>query len=251
MWLWNLAEKGEEAAHCVDGCLTLHWALAEYQIGSSVEAVELQLHGNGQDTFYGSQQGPRYNPDGTFNGHTVLLVPGAGALIDPTVQQYAEVPDSDKATLPVVAQLPAPDGLGSQPYLVDRGDHQVIYLPVAEHQRQAWRSPLITANMTGYRRAGSNLATLVVSMMRRPSLRDRAGRSPYPRLRTLLAAVDGTELIADSRGCRFRDPGSPAASSASRTCHEHRRATRQTWRGRQLDRPPKRARADLALDAGR
>lgn len=108
--------------------------------------------------------------------------------------------------LPVVAPLPAPDGLGGQPYLVDRGDHQVIYLPVAEHQRQAWRSPLITANMAGYRRAGANLAATVMSMMRRPSLRDKAARSPYPRLRTLLAAVDGAELVADSRGCRFRDP---------------------------------------------
>jgi hypothetical protein len=165
VWLWNLAEDGEEAAHCVDGCLTLHCALAEYQIGSNVEAVQLQLHGNGRNTFYGSQQGPRYNPDGTFNGHAVLLVPGAGRLIDPTVQQYPEVPDTEKAMLPVVAPLPAPGGLGSQPYLVDRGDHQVIYLPVAEDQRQSWRSPLITANMAGYRRAGANLAAGVVAMM--------------------------------------------------------------------------------------
>lgn len=62
VWLWNLAEDGEEAAHCVDGCLTLHYALAEYQISSRVEAVELQLHGNGRDTFYGSQQGPGTTP---------------------------------------------------------------------------------------------------------------------------------------------------------------------------------------------
>jgi hypothetical protein len=206
VWLWNLAEDGEEAAHCVDGCLTLHCALAEYQISSGVEAVELELHGNGWDTFYGSQQGPRYNPDGSFNGHAILLVPGAGRLIDPTLQQYPEIPDTEKAALPVVAPLPAPGGLGSQPYLVDRGDHQVVYLPVAEHQRQAWRSPLITANMAGYRQAGANLAATVVSMMRRPGLRDRAARFPYPRLRTLLAAVDGAELVADSRGCRFRDP---------------------------------------------
>ncbi len=59
--------------------------------------------------------------------------------------------------------------------------------------------------MAGYRRAGANLAATVLSMMRRTSLRDRAARSPYPQLQTLLAAVDGTELIVGSRGCRFRD----------------------------------------------
>ena len=37
-WLWNLAEDQAAAAHCVDGCLTLHYALAEFGIRSHVEA---------------------------------------------------------------------------------------------------------------------------------------------------------------------------------------------------------------------
>lgn len=63
------------------------------------------------------------------HGSRRAAAPDAGRLIDPTLQQYREIPDTEKAALPVVAPLPAPGGLGSQPYLVDRGDHQVVYLP--------------------------------------------------------------------------------------------------------------------------
>jgi hypothetical protein len=206
VWLWNMSEDGQAAAHCVDGCLTLHYALAEYGIRSSVEAVGLRVHARGRRTEYGNQLGPRYNPDGSFDGHTVLVVPDAGRFIDPTVQQYAEVPSSEKAVLPVMAQLPVRGGLGSQPLGIDRGDHQVVYLPLPAAQRQAWRSPAVTANEADYRPAGEHLAANVLAMLGIDPLRARTARSPYPRLRALLAAVEGTEPVADSQGFRFLDP---------------------------------------------
>jgi len=206
MWLWNLAEDGEAAAHCVDGCLTLHYALAEYGIGSSVEAVDLQLHGNGRHTRYGSKDGPRYNADGTFNGHTILVVPGAGTFIDPTLQQYPEVPDTEGARRPLLAPLPVPGGMGSQLFGIDRGDHQVIYAPVRGPQRQAWRSPALTSRAADYQRAGAYLAANVLVLLRMDVLRARTAQSPYPRLRTLLAALDGTEPVVYSDNIRFRDP---------------------------------------------
>ena len=33
----------------------------------------------------------RYNPDGTFNGHTILVATGARRFADPTIQQFAEL----------------------------------------------------------------------------------------------------------------------------------------------------------------
>ena len=41
VWLWNMAEDGPAAAHCVDGCLTLHYALGEFGLESRVEAIGL------------------------------------------------------------------------------------------------------------------------------------------------------------------------------------------------------------------
>jgi hypothetical protein len=206
VWLWNLAEDGQTAAHCVDGCLTLHHALAEYGIGSRVEAIGLSIEGNGSRTLYASRQGPRYNADGSFNGHAVLVVPDAGRFIDPTIQQYPEVPDSERAMLPLQGPLPASDGLGDQSFDVHRGDHVVTYLPVPEHQRQNWRSPAISARTDDYSKAGANLAANVFAMMRLEGLRDKMEQSPYPRLRRLLTALDGAQPVADSHGFRFADP---------------------------------------------
>jgi hypothetical protein len=105
LWLWNLAEDQAAAAHCVDGCLTLHYALAEFGIGSHVEAITICIEraaaGSAPGAMYG--QHPRYNADGTFNGHTILVVTGAGRFIDPTIQQFREVPHTKQAMLPLQA----------------------------------------------------------------------------------------------------------------------------------------------------
>ena len=83
VWLWNMAEDGQAAAHCIDGCVTVQYALAEYGIASEIQAVgvgiaaagtEPQMHGGGNGLR------PHYNQDGTFNGHAILVIPAAGRL---------------------------------------------------------------------------------------------------------------------------------------------------------------------------
>ena len=205
VWLWNLAQDGVAAAYCVDGCVVLHYALAEYGIASRVEAVGIRLERGGSHSSYG--QDPRYNEDGTFNGHTVLVVTGAGRFLDPTIGQFAEVPSSRQGMQPLQARLPEPDGLGERPFGIDRMDHVVVYEPLPHNQRQAWRaSPAVTARTGEYREAGGNLAANVVAMLLIPEILDRARQVPYPRLRTLLAALEGTKPVGDSRGFRFIDP---------------------------------------------
>jgi hypothetical protein len=208
VWLWNVAEDGKGAAYCVDGCLTLHYALAEYGIASRVEAVILDVEGNGSHTRYGGD-GPNYNADGTFNGHAVLVVPAADRFLDPTLQQYAEVPDTEAATVPLMVKL---DGasLGTAALEIARSDHRVRYHPVPDHLREAWRNATITANEDAYRRAGGNLAANVFDMLRSEFLRDKTFASPYPRLHRLVHALGEAEAIADGRGYRFRPAGAAA-----------------------------------------
>lgn len=208
LWLWNLAEDRAAAAHCVDGCLTLHYALAEFGIRSHVEAITICIEqttaGAGPGAMYG--QHPRYNADGTFNGHTILVVTGAGRLIDPTIQQFPQVPPSKQALLPLQAPLPVPGGMGTSPVAIPREDHLVMYLPLPEHLRQAWRGPAVTARTADYRKAGAHLAANTLAVLQIEDMRPKAEQSPYPRLRALLAALDGTKPVADSRGFRFADP---------------------------------------------
>ena len=43
IWLWNIAQDGHAAAHCIEACLVLHFALAEYGLDSDVQAVGLEI----------------------------------------------------------------------------------------------------------------------------------------------------------------------------------------------------------------
>jgi hypothetical protein len=101
--LWNMAEDGTHAAACVDSCITLRYALAEYGVASKIEAVGVGISAAGTEpTLYGPDGGmrPHYNADGTFNGHTILLIPAAGRFLDPTVQQFPAIPRTVRASVP-------------------------------------------------------------------------------------------------------------------------------------------------------
>jgi len=211
VWLWNLAEDGQAAAHCIDSCVTMRYALAEYGIASEIQAVGVSIRtGQGEPRLYGGGDGlrPHYNRDGTFNGHTILVIPTADRLLDPTVQQFAEIPRTVQAALPVMGPLPVQGGLGTVPIGVDRTDHLVVYVPLPAPYCDAWKdSPVIAQRADEYRKAGANLAANVFDIMRGEGFRDRTARSPYPRLRTLLAALDGMTTVADRGEYRFADPG--------------------------------------------
>jgi hypothetical protein len=169
-------------------------------VGIAAPGIEPQIYGGG-----GGLR-PHYNEDGTFNGHTLLLLPAAGRFLDPTIQQFAEVPRTARASLPAMGRLPAPGGLGTRPFSVDRIDHGVLYVPLPTPYRDAWRSPLIAQRAHKYQEAGANLAANVFDIMRGEGFRDRTAQSPYPRLRALLTALEGMTPIADRGGYRFADP---------------------------------------------
>jgi hypothetical protein len=209
VWLWNAAEEGHAAAHCIDCCVTVQYALSEYGLASEIQAVGVGLAASGTEPqLHGGGEGlrPHYNRDGTFNGHTILLIPTAGRFLDPTIQQFAEIPRTVQAALPVMSRLPVPGGLGTRPIGVDRTDHFVLYLPLPAPYRDAWQSPILDQREDEYREAGANLAANVFDIMRGEGFRDRTARSPYPRLRALLTALDGMTAVADQRGYRFSDP---------------------------------------------
>lgn len=204
MWLWNMAQDGHAAAHCVDACLVLKFALAEYGVSSDIEAVGVQVNADEPGELY--DHAPFYNSDGTFNGHTILVVPPAGRMIDPTVQQFSEVPQTARATLPLVAPLPAGDGLGEEPFGVARMEYTVAYRPYPEPDRHGWRSPVIDARIAEFRQAGANLAGNAFDVMRLPAFQARTRQSPYPRLRSLLAQLDGAETVVEGGRYMFADP---------------------------------------------
>jgi hypothetical protein len=203
--LWNAAQDRAAAAHCVDACQTLHYALGAYGLRSEIEAVRLRIDRDTPGTLYG--QAPRYNAaDGTFNGHTILIVPAAGRFIDPTIQQFPEVPQTTVSRLPLIAPLPARTSLGTQLIGVARLKYMAIYLPFPGPERYAWQDPRIDTHAGMYRLTGANLAANVFDILRQDPFRERVEQSPYPRLRALLAALANAETVVDGGRYQFADP---------------------------------------------
>jgi hypothetical protein len=83
----------------------------------------------------------QYDRDGFFDGHTVLFVPAAHRIVDPTVQQLTEIARSRRNSPPVLGKIPDGTRFRFDVFGVDRGDHVAAYLPHPEPQRSAWRSP--------------------------------------------------------------------------------------------------------------
>jgi hypothetical protein len=210
VWLARAAGARGPAAGCVTACLVVREALAVFGITSRVEAVGVVAEASdGKRTMYGHPEGPRYNADGTFDGHTVLVVTGAHRLLDPTVQQFREVPRRADAAVPLIAPIGQFGDLAGYPagtqIPVIRSDHVITYILLEPQYRQAWRSPAIDAHAGEFRGQGEDVAAIVLELTRR--LDGGRAAPPYPRLRRQLAAIDGMELADDPvKGCCFADP---------------------------------------------
>ena len=124
----------------------------------------------------------------------------------PTIQQFAEIPSSPRNSLPLMAQIPEGVRVGADILVIPRSDHTIAYPPVPEDGRYAWRGPCVDAHDGEYRKAGAILAARAFDVMRHESLRNGLAESPYPRLRVLLEALEGTTGVErdDGRYC-FRD----------------------------------------------
>jgi hypothetical protein len=189
LWLWNLTQD-RAAARCIDGCLTLHHALAQYGITSRVETVAIWVHDlrPGRPTGEVLGQDPHFDADGTFTGHTVLVATGAGRFIDPTIQRFTPG-TSWEMRQPLVAPLPAPDGLGEVPIGIPRGHLGIAYAQLPACQRQAWRCATVDARDADFRQTGEDLAADALALLQIPDVRPRALQSPYPRLQKLLGTA--------------------------------------------------------------
>jgi hypothetical protein len=208
--LARMADVRGPAASCVTCCLIVREALAVFGITSRVEAVGVEVeNSHGHRRMYGHPEGPRYNADGSFNGHTVVVVTAAGRLVDPTVQQFREVPRRADTAMPLIAPMGNLGDLAGYPagtkLRVGRSDHVITYSLLELRHRQAWRSPAVDALAGDFRGQGEDVAAIVLELTRR--LDGERAAPPYPRLRRQLAAVDGMELTDDPvTGCYFANP---------------------------------------------
>lgn len=205
-WMWNAAEDRSPAGSCVDSGIIFTSALAQYGIEASLEPVKVTIcRADGTPLAqYGDK--PRWNSDGTFNGHAVTTLPGIGRFADATVQQFREIPTHDLARLPTIAPMPAGRGLGTEPFAIPRPGHTVIYQGHPGDHQHLWRHPVIQANRPGYRLAAANLAANVFDILRSEHLAPKIRQAPYPRLHQLIDTLTGAESLVHDGRYVFRHP---------------------------------------------
>jgi len=205
-WMWNAAEDRSPAGSCVDSGIIFTAALAQYGIDARLEPVKVTLcRADGTPvTQYG--ENPRWNADGTFNGHAVTTLPGIGRFADATIQQFKEIPATPLAQLPLIAQMPAGSSLGTEPFAIPRPGHAVIYQGYPGDHQHLWRHRVIQANQPGYQLAAANLAANVFDILRGEHLAPKIRQAPYPRLHQLIDALAGAESLVHDGRYVFRHP---------------------------------------------
>jgi len=200
--MWASVLEGAPSNVCVDACMVLKHAYAQFGIRSEVRVVDLVVQQAGGRRWEFGTPTPSWSGEAgnVFNGHAVLALPDSGRYVDPTIEQFEVVRRLEKGpligkavggTMPTLAgeDLFAPGVM----FAAKRENLTLIYTIAEERYSQEMESRLTQYATDGHRRAGVNNATLALLMLRIPEVIERARKAPYPRLQALLDAVGQAE----------------------------------------------------------
>jgi hypothetical protein len=226
--LWLTHMQGQEANHCVDGCMILHYAYEQLGIVAQPRAVDLVVSDQrtGKKTFYGRPD-PFWEGT-TFVGHCVLWLPRSGRIVDPTVEQYPQVRRYRLG--PICGRLALASGSAADQAALDRGElppgshlgvqrkDLVLLYTTVDHRFNdiVVNAPMVRETAEQYRRAGLNLASQALTLWRLPEVIDRVRQAPYPRLHALLDAIGTAPVTGADGDFWFTLPGPAGAEVAVR-----------------------------------
>lgn len=201
--LWVKLAEGVHGNACVDACATLRYAYEQLGIPAELLPAGVMIHEeSGRRTEYATDE-PHWVNGTIFVGHTVLVLPEHGKLVDPTVEQ---VPAIRKLGMgPIIGRIP-PEGRqalreGGVSFVVPREKLLIEYAPARSGHRDVLvDAPLLVEHADRYRRAGINLATMVLEMFRSPQVLPRIRQAPFPVIHALLDAIGDVPLEPDDDG---------------------------------------------------
>lgn len=206
LWLSRVETFSRNSS--VEGCMVLHHAYDLLGIASDVYTVTLWITNpsNDQSTEYGRPD-PCWD-NGILDGHCLLWLPQSGRAIDVSVEQFPAAVGSVSA--PLMGRIGGANLRGWQTadgelppgtYLAMSG--RAVYELTGPRYRDLVTSSLASEDNERYRRAGVNLASRALTLMRIGPVADRVRGVPYPRLHALLDAVGTAEFVVEPGGDFF------------------------------------------------
>ncbi|GAB3448560.1 hypothetical protein [Actinophytocola sediminis] len=210
--LWLSRVEMFEGNASVEGSMVLHHAYEQLGVASHVYTVTLSIMNpaNDQSAKHGRPD-PRWN-DGVLDGHCVLWLPQSGRLVDATVEQFSAAPNS--ASAPVVGRLAGSNssawaspegGLAAGTWIdVLNAVGLIMHYELTDLEyRDLVTSSLTQEDNERFQRAGVNLASRALTLLRVGPVAERVRTVPYPQLHALLDAVDNAEFVVEPTGDFF------------------------------------------------
>ncbi|HTJ68197.1 MAG TPA: hypothetical protein VL551_11760 [Actinospica sp.] len=202
------------AGRCVDDCVVLMHAYADLGIRAQVRAAVITVTGGGDGEFFvHGALVPQWTGE-VFDGHTVLWLPDAGYLVDPTAQQFPEIAEHGSGPILAWADGSGADG-GAVRVRLRRGTARVGYsLALAEVGAAVLGHRVARAEAQRNRDRGMNVAATVVETLAELLDPVDAARIPHPRGCALVRAAHGLPCVVDDSGFRrflVSGPGGQAA----------------------------------------
>ena len=169
--LWAGISQGVPANICVDACVVLKHAYAQFGIDSEVRVVDLVVEqAAGRRRQFGTPT-PSWSGDAgnVFDGHAVLVLPEHGRYVEPAIEQFEVVRRLGKGPLigkAVAGVGPRVMGRGllapGVMFAAKRESLKLIYTVAEQRYSQELESRLAQYTTDGHRRAGVNNAALSV-----------------------------------------------------------------------------------------
>jgi hypothetical protein len=203
------------AGRCVDDCLVLAHACAQFGMEAEARIAELTVTDSvtGSRAVNGSLE-PRWE-DGMFHGHTVTWLPAHGCLVDPTAEQFEGIDDYGEGAVIAVAGRSADDAPGVIRVRAERGYLRLAYvLGTREASAAVLDHPRVREEGDGYLRRGTNVASGVLARLARRRPARETAMIPYPRMAALADAIRDLDTREGDDGrvyFRQRGPGHHAA----------------------------------------
>ncbi|MGW4641629.1 hypothetical protein ACWEN6_24115 [Sphaerisporangium sp. NPDC004334] len=203
------AEWLAPAERCLDDCMILLHAYAQFAIPAQVRAAELVVTDtvNKSSVTHGSLI-PRWEDD-MIHGHTVVWLPTLRHLVDVTAEQFSEIAVLQEG--PIVADaISRRRGDGAPEHIVvKRGNLRLTYTLAPEQTTAVLLDhPVPRASAASYRRRGVNVASAVVSILVSSLPEERVRLIPHKRVAALVEAVrDLPEHETPTKDRRFLLPG--------------------------------------------
>jgi hypothetical protein len=212
--LWLCHPKDTATNKSIDGALVLQEAFAQLGIATHVKAVSLTVKRStaAEYTKY-STLTPSWSGE-HFDGHCILWIPQSRRLVDVAVEQFPEAAQSGPG--PVIGRQAAEiDGDRSQRAAIRSGELpagtmlpvfrlngvQLLYtVAEATYCDAATQAKAVLDKKAEFHRAGVNLASHALTLLRLPSMAKKLADIRLPSVHDFIKAIGLREFVTDRKG---------------------------------------------------